>query len=139
MTTTYSIRTLAREFDVTARTLRFYEAEGILHPERRGTTRLFSEQDRERLALALRGRRLGMSLEEIRGFIDLYDAEPREDARQTLQRLARIRAHRQQVMARIADANEALKAIDALDARVMAVIHNRNDAPDDGQLTFALG
>jgi hypothetical protein len=53
MTTTYSIRTLAREFDVTARTLRFYEAEGILHPERRGTTRLFSEQDRERLALAL--------------------------------------------------------------------------------------
>ena len=69
MTTTYSIRTLAREFDVTARTLRFYEAEGILHPERRGTTRLFSEQDRERLALALRARRLGMSLEEIRGFI----------------------------------------------------------------------
>ena len=66
-------------------------------------------------------------------------AEPREDARQTLQRLARIRAHRQQVMARIADANEALKAIDALEARVIAVIHNRNDAPDDGQLTFALG
>ena len=55
MTTTYSIRTLSREFDVTARTLRFYEAEGILHPERRGTTRLFSDQDRERLTLALRG------------------------------------------------------------------------------------
>ena len=90
MSNTYSIQVLAREFQTTARTLRFYETEGLLHPERRGTTRIFSEQDRARLGIALRARKLGLSLEEIRGFIDLYDAEPREDARQTLQRLARI-------------------------------------------------
>lgn len=138
MSNTYSIQVLAREFQVTARTLRFYESEGLLHPERRGTTRIFSEQDRARLGIALRARRLGLSLEEIRGFIDLYDAEPREDARQTLQRLARIRAHRQQVLSRIADANEALREIDALEARVMDVIRTRNEPPDDGQLAFAL-
>lgn len=138
MSNTYSIQVLAREFQVTARTLRFYESEGLLHPERRGTTRIFSEQDRERLGIALRARRLGLSLEEIRGFIDLYDAEPREDARHTLQRLARIRAHRQQVLSRIADANEALREIDALEARVMDVIRARNEPPDDGQLAFSL-
>ena len=138
MSNTYSIQVLAREFQVTARTLRFYESEGLLHPERRGTTRIFSEQDRARLGVALRARRLGLSLEEIRGFIDLYDAEPREDARQTLQRLARIRAHRQQVLSRIADANEALREIDALEARVTDVIRTRNEPPDDGQLAFAL-
>jgi len=121
-----------------ARTLRFYESEGLLHPERRGTTRIFSEQDRARLGIALRARKLGLSLEEIRGFIDLYDAEPREDARQTLQRLARIRAHRQQVLARIADANDALREIDALEARVLDVIRARSEPPDDGQLAFAL-
>jgi len=138
MSNTYSIQVLAREFQTTARTLRFYESEGLLHPERRGTTRILSEQDRARLGIALRARKLGLSLEEIRGFIDLYDAEPREDARQTLQRLARIRAHRQQVLARIADANDALREIDALEARVLDVIRARSEPPDDGQLAFAL-
>ncbi len=138
MSTTYSIRALADEFECTARTLRFYEQEGILHPERRGTTRLYSDVDRQRLKLALRARRLGLTLEEIRGFIDLYDAEPREDARHTLQRLARIRAHRQQLLVRVADANEALKLMDALEARLMDEVRDRNPPPDDGQLAFAL-
>ena len=69
---TYSITKLSREFGVTARTLRFYESEGILQPAHRGTTRVFSEQDRLRLAFALRARRLGLSLAEIRETAGAY-------------------------------------------------------------------
>lgn len=74
----YSITDLTREFDITTRTVRFYEAEGMLHPARRGRSRLFNQRDRTRLKLILRGRRLGFSLADIREIIDLYDAEPGE-------------------------------------------------------------
>jgi len=69
---TYSIADLAREFDVTARTLRHYEAEGLLTPRREGQTRLYSARDRARLAWILRGRRVGFSLGEIAEMLDLY-------------------------------------------------------------------
>ena len=73
MTTTYTITDLAREFAVTTRTIRHYEDEGLLSPRRDGTSRLFSNRDRVRLKLALRGKRLGFSLAEIRELFDLYD------------------------------------------------------------------
>ena len=63
---TYSITELCREFDVTPRTLRFYEQKGLLHPARRGWTRLFSYRDRARLQLILRGKKVGFALEEIK-------------------------------------------------------------------------
>jgi DNA-binding transcriptional MerR regulator len=69
---TYSIGDLAREFGVTARTLRHYEQEGLLAPERRGQTRLYSARDRARLLLILRGRRVGLTLAEIVEILDLY-------------------------------------------------------------------
>lgn len=68
----YSIRQLSREFDVTARALRFYEDKGLIHPERKGQTRLYSARDRARLKLILRGKRLGFSLIEIHEILDLY-------------------------------------------------------------------
>ncbi len=68
----YSIRQLTKEFSVTARTLRFYEDEGLIAPERRGQTRLYSTRDRARIILILRGRRVGFSLAEIREILDLY-------------------------------------------------------------------
>lgn len=68
----YSITDLAREFAVTSRTIRFYEGEGLIHPERRGTTRLYSRADRARLAWILRGRAVGFSLAEIRELLDMY-------------------------------------------------------------------
>ena len=71
--THYSIGELCDEFAVTARALRFYEDEALISPERRGTTRLYSERDRSRLAWILRGKRVGFSLGEIREMIDLYD------------------------------------------------------------------
>ena len=69
----FSISDLSAEFGVTARALRFYEDEGLIAPERRGTQRIYSHRDRARLAWILRGKRVGFSLGEIREMIDLYD------------------------------------------------------------------
>ena len=68
-----SIGDLCEEYDVTARALRFYEDEALISPERRGTTRLYSERDRSRLAWILRGKRVGLSLADIKELLDLYD------------------------------------------------------------------
>src|SRR6202042_3633246 len=73
MSRIYTIRQLTKEFSVTARTLRFYEDEGLIAPERRGQTRIYSQRDRARIILILRGRRVGFSLAEIRGILDLYE------------------------------------------------------------------
>jgi DNA-binding transcriptional MerR regulator len=83
MTPTYTITELASEFGVTTRTIRHYEDEGLLNPRREGTNRLFSNRDRVRLKLALRGKRLGFSLAEIRELFDLYDQA--HDEQQQLQ------------------------------------------------------
>lgn len=73
-----TIAELSREMNVTARTIRFYEAEGMLSPERQGTQRLYHPRDRVRLKLILRGKRLGFTLAEVREIIDLYDSAPGE-------------------------------------------------------------
>ena len=75
---TRTIAEVAEEFGVTHRTVRYYEAEGLISPERRGTTRVFHPRDRVRLGLVLRGKRLGFPLEEIRRIIDMYDEVPGE-------------------------------------------------------------
>ena len=82
----HSIGELCDEFGVTARALRFYEDEALIAPERRGTTRLYSERDRARLAWILRGKRVGLSLNDIKELLDLYDLG---DGRKT-QRLATV-------------------------------------------------
>jgi DNA-binding transcriptional MerR regulator len=71
--THHSIGELCDEFGVTARALRFYEDEALIAPERRGTQRLYSDRDRARLAWILRGKRVGLSLAEIKELLDLYD------------------------------------------------------------------
>lgn len=72
-TPTYTISQLAREFDITPRTIRFYEDQGLIAPTREGRNRVYSRRDRTRLKLALRGKRLGISLAEIREMIEMYD------------------------------------------------------------------
>lgn len=69
---TYTIRQLSKEFDVTARALRFYEDKGLINPERKGQTRIYSARDRARLKIILRGKRMGFSLIEIHEILDLY-------------------------------------------------------------------
>ena len=71
--THHSIGELCDEFGVTARALRFYEDEALISPERRGTQRLYTDRDRARLAWILRGKRVGLSLAEIKELLDLYD------------------------------------------------------------------
>ena len=71
-----TIRQMCDAFEVTPRTLRFYESKELLFPIREGTRRLFTRRDRARLTLILRGKRFGFSLEEIRQLLDLYDADP---------------------------------------------------------------
>src|SRR4030065_695179 len=69
---TFTITELAREFDITPRAIRYYEDQGLICPERAGQSRVYSKRDRTRLKLTLRGRRLGLSLAEIRELIDMY-------------------------------------------------------------------
>ena len=71
----YSIRDLSQDFGVTTRTLRFYEEKGLLEPERRGRTRLYTAADRVRLKLILRGKQLGFTLDESAELIAMYDPD----------------------------------------------------------------
>jgi DNA-binding transcriptional MerR regulator len=87
---TWSVRELADEFGVTTRTLRFYEAEGLVSPLRRGTVRIYHARDHARLTLILRGRRFGMSLEEIREIVEMYDGAVSSERRQLERLLARL-------------------------------------------------
>ena len=89
----FTISDLCAEFGVTARALRFYEDEALIAPERRGTQRLYSERDRARLAWILRGKRVGLSLADIKELLDLYDIG---DGRRT-QRLKTIERCQAQV------------------------------------------
>ena len=80
---TFSISDLSREFDITPRTIRFWEDQGLLFPSREGQTRVFSRRDRTRLKLALRGKRLGLSLARIKEMIEMYDTA-RDESSQLL-------------------------------------------------------
>ncbi len=71
---TYTITDLAQEFDITPRAIRFYEDVGLLTPSRAGRNRVYSQRDRTRLKLTLRGKRLGLSLQEIKQLVDMYDS-----------------------------------------------------------------
>jgi len=71
----YSIQELTKEFDITARSIRFYEEKGLLSPSRKGSTRVFSAADRTRLKLIIRGKHLGLSLDESKEIIDLYNPD----------------------------------------------------------------
>jgi len=72
----YSVTQLALDLGVTARTIRFYEDKGLISPRRAGNNRVYTQRDRARMILILRGKKLGFSLREIKEFLDLYDVDP---------------------------------------------------------------
>ena len=80
----YSISDLSKEFDITTRTIRFYESRGLIQPERIGTTRRYSKRDRARLILILRGRNLGFTVEDVGQYLALYDTDPGQQAQTRL-------------------------------------------------------
>lgn len=119
MAASYSIRELSADFAVTPRTIRFYEDKGILNPRRRGTTRIFSERDRVRLKLALRGKRIGLSLEEIRNIIDMYDICDGDDTLQLLHLCRKIQQHRAEMLSKMKDIEATLGAMDEVERRCL--------------------
>lgn len=102
---TYTIAELAREFELTPRAIRYYEDQGLIAPERAGVQRVYGKRDRTRLMLTLRGKRLGLSLAEIRELIDMYDTAP--EATQ-LERLIEVLADRR---ARLEQQREDIQAV----------------------------
>ncbi len=105
----YAIGELCEAFGVTARALRFYEDEQLIAPERRGTSRFYSDRDRARLSWILRGKRVGFSLSEIRELLDLYDlGDQRQTQRRVTiercrQRIAALRRQKDDIDATIAE------------------------------------
>ena len=116
---TWSIAELAAEYDVTLRTIRFYEDRGLISPERRGTTRVYHPRDRVRLALILRGKRLGFTLDEIATIVDMYDAEPGEEG-QLVYLLEQIERRRAELEQRRRDIDETLTELDDVERRCHA-------------------
>lgn len=106
--TEYSISDLSSEFDVTTRTLRFYEEKGLLSPRRIGRVRYFSAADRVRLRLILRGRRLGLTLEQSAEIIDLY-ATPEGSRKQLTVLLETLAERRAQLEQQAADLRATLR------------------------------
>lgn len=122
----YSISELAQEFGITTRTIRFYEDKGLISPERRGQTRVYTPEDRVRLKLILRGKRLGFSLDESREIIDMYD--PAHGNVEQLNRLLdRIDAKRQQLREQQRDIEKMLAQLDEAAARTQAALNEHNN------------
>ncbi|WP_342343669.1 MerR family DNA-binding transcriptional regulator [Martelella limonii] len=90
----FTVTQLAEELGLTPRALRFYETKGLINPGRAGKTRIYTQRDRARLILILRGKRLGFSLEEIKEFLDLYKADhTQQEQLRTLLRAVHERIH----------------------------------------------
>lgn len=100
----YTVPELADDLGITPRTIRFYEQKGLVNPQRAGTTRVYTRQDRARLQIILRGKRLGFSLKEIADYLDLYHADPTQ-AEQIKMLIGRVRE-------RISDLEEQRQVLD---------------------------
>ena len=113
---TFTITELAQEFDITPRAIRFYEDMGLIEPARAGRNRVYTQRDRTRLKLTLRGKRLGLSLLEIKQLVDLYDAGT--DARPQLEAFLEVlAAHRRQLEQQLDDIRVTLAEIEQHEAR----------------------
>ena len=119
MSQPYNISQLAKEFSLTTRTIRFYEEKGLLSPERKGTTRLYSDEDLSILKLILRGKRLGFSLEQLQQLLPLLNSE--ELASTDLgEHLAMISEKRSQLLQQQQDLEEMLADLEMLEKRYQA-------------------
>ena len=122
--TEFSISELAQEFDVTPRAIRFYEDQGLLAPRRDGQRRIYTPRDRTRLKLTLRGKRLGLTLSEIRELIDMY--EPGRDQRPQLQRfLTVLESHKASLLQQQADIEAQLSEIQTFEKRIQQQLKKR--------------
>ena len=117
---TYSITEMCREFAITPRTLRFYEQKGLISPQRRGWTRIYSYRDRARVKLILRGKKVGFPLEEIKEMLDLYNLRDGQMTQLKVasvkmrERLAALRQQRHELEEAISDLERTCEIVDGM-------------------------
>ena len=124
MTKTFSISELSKEFDITTRTIRFYESEGLLHPTRNGQTRIYKDQDRISLKLILRGKRLGFSLAESKELIELYDPET-TNKKQLTRFMEKIEERRKNLLQQISDIQVMQHELDEAEKRCLDFLNTK--------------
>ena len=128
---TYTIAELAREFDITARAIRFYEDQGLLRPRREGVggrNRVYTARDRTHLKLTLRGKRLGLTLSEIKGLVDMYES-PKDSAAQLNRFLLVLAQHREMLEQQREDLEVTLAEIEAHEAQCRRMLEAGVDKP----------
>ena len=126
---TYSISELAHEFDVTPRTIRYYEDEGLLTPQREGQTRIYSHRDKIRLKLTLRGKRLGFSLAEIRELFEMYDTD-RSSKTQLHSMIQLIEAKRGVLRQQLEDIQMVMAELEAAEQRCVNSLNSLKSGAD---------
>ena len=128
---TYTITELAREFGITPRAIRFYEDQGLLTPDRAGRARVYSRADRTRLKLSLRGKRLGLSLAEIKEILDMYGGA--SNTAPQLDRFLKVLGERRAALAQqLEDIEVVLGEIDMLERQCRDLLDDRtSDQPEN--------
>jgi len=121
----YTITELAHEFDITPRAIRFYEDMGLLAPARAGRTRVYTQRDRTRLKLTLRGKRLGLALQEVKQLVDMYDS-PADTTPQLQAFLAVLAEHRRLLERQREDIDATLQEITQHEARSRKMLADRS-------------
>jgi DNA-binding transcriptional MerR regulator len=134
----FTITELATEFDVTPRAIRFYEDVGLLEPARAGRNRVYSQRERTRLKLTLRGKRLGLSLQEIKQLVDMYDS-PSDTAPQLQAFLTVLRNHRRQLELQLEDIRVTLEEISQHEERCERLLASNGVDPDAPEPAARLG
>ncbi len=117
----YTVTELAKDLDMTARAIRFYEDKGLITPQRAGTTRVYSSRDRARMILILRGKRLGFSLSAIKEYLDLYDTDVTQHA-QLRALLTGVAKRRDQLLAQRRAIEDALTELADIAAQAEAAL-----------------
>jgi len=131
---TFTIGELAREFDLTTRAIRFYEDCGLLTPQRNGRNRVYAQRDRTRLKLTLRGKRLGLTLAEVKDLVGMYET-PRDTQPQLKKFLVVLATHRAQLEQQMADLKVTLDEVGAHEKearRLLAQAARKGQGPAPG-------
>ncbi|MBB5186083.1 MULTISPECIES: MerR family transcriptional regulator [Zhongshania] len=129
---TFSISDLASDFDVSTRTIRFYEEKGLINPERRGQTRIYSAADRIKLKLIIRGKRMGLSLEDSKDIIEMYQPE-HDNSPQLIKLINKIRERQVLLKEQLRDVEAMLAELDDAEERcVQALAEMQNTQSKTG-------
>ncbi len=120
----YTISELSKEFDITTRSIRFYEDQGLLAPQREGLKRIYSRHDRTWLKLILRGKRLGLTLAEISQILDLYDTSSTNNDQQLLVFIEKIQTRKAALLQQMDDISALQHELDAAEQRCKSALSN---------------